>query len=119
MLVHRKGAMPAGAGVRGIIPGSMGTRSYHVTGKGCELALRSSAHGAGRLLSRHAARHRFNRRDLQRQMGNVWFDPRIADSLREESPKSYKDIRAVMRAQQELVSIDRTLAPILVYKGST
>jgi tRNA-splicing ligase RtcB len=118
MLVHRKGAMPANTGLPGIVPGSMGTTSYHVTGRGCELALRSSAHGAGRLLSRHAARQRFNRRDLQRQMQDVWFDPRAADSLREESPKSYKDIRAVMRAQEELVRIDRTMCPILVFKGT-
>jgi len=117
LLVHRKGAMPADAGIHGIVPGSMGTQSYHVTGKGCELALRSSAHGAGRLLSRHAARERFDRRDLQRQMKDVWFDPRIAGSLREESPKSYKDIRSVMRAQDELVKVERTLKPILVYKG--
>lgn len=118
VLVHRKGAMPADAGQAGIVPGSMGTLSYHVTGLGCELALRSSAHGAGRLLSRHAARERFDRRDLRRQMQNVWYDPRLADSLREESPKSYKDVRAVLRAQQELVRIERTLTPLLVYKGN-
>jgi tRNA-splicing ligase RtcB len=118
VLVHRKGAMPADAGQAGIVPGSMGTFSYHVTGKGCDLALRSSAHGAGRLLSRHAARERYNRRDLQRQMQEVWFDPRIADGLREESPKSYKDIRSVMKAQEELVEIERVLKPVLVYKGS-
>jgi tRNA-splicing ligase RtcB len=117
MLVHRKGAMPASLGQAGVIPGSMGTLSYHVTGRGCALALRSSAHGAGRLLSRHAARERFNRRDLQRQMQDVWFDPRIADALREESPKSYKDVRSVMRAQEELVRVDRMLKPVLVYKG--
>jgi len=118
MLVHRKGAMPAFAGQAGIVPGSMGTFSYHVTGKGCKMALRSSAHGAGRLLSRHAARERFNRRDLQGQMQEVWFDPRITDAMREESPKSYKDVRAVLRAQKELVEIDRVLKPVLVYKGS-
>jgi tRNA-splicing ligase RtcB len=117
MLVHRKGAMPAGSGQAGVDPGSMGTCSYHVTGKGCELSLRSSAHGAGRLLSRHAARERFNRKDLSRQMEKVWFDPRLADSLREESPKSYKDVRAVLRAQEELVSIERIVKPMLVYKG--
>jgi tRNA-splicing ligase RtcB len=118
VLVHRKGAMPADAGLPGIVPGSMGTLSYHVAGKGCELALRSSAHGAGRLLSRHAARQRFDLKDLQRQMGDVWFDPRIAASLREESPKSYKDVRSVIRAQDQLTQVTRTLHPLLVYKGS-
>jgi tRNA-splicing ligase RtcB len=111
LLVHRKGAMPAGNGVAGVVPRSMGTFSYHVTGRGHPLSLESSAHGAGRLLSRNAARKRFARGDLFQQMKNIWFDPRQADSLREESPKSYKDIRSVMRAQADLVRIDRTLRP--------
>jgi tRNA-splicing ligase RtcB len=117
LLVHRKGAMPADDGSPGVIPGSMGTLSYHVEGRGCADALRSSAHGAGRLLSRQAARERFNRTDLRQQMQGVWFDPRLSGSLLEESPKSYKDVRAVMRAQSELVKIVRTLRPLLVYKG--
>ena len=116
--VHRKGAMPAELGTAGIIPGSMGTQSYHVTGRGCALSLNSSAHGAGRLFSRKTARERFDRRDLQQQMSDVWFDPRIADALREEAPKSYKDVRSVMKAQHELVRLDRILKPLLVYKGS-
>jgi tRNA-splicing ligase RtcB len=118
LLVHRKGAMPADAGLAGVVPGSMGTCSYHVEGRGCAGSLRSSAHGAGRLLSRGAARERFTRQDLRRQMTDVWFDPRLAESLREESPKSYKDVRAVMRAQGELVKVVRTLRPVMVYKGT-
>jgi tRNA-splicing ligase RtcB len=117
LLVHRKGAMPADAGLAGVVPGSMGSMSYHVEGRGCAESLRSSAHGAGRLLSRGAARERFTRQDLRRQMGSVWFDPRISEALREESPKSYKDVRSVMRAQQDLVRVVRTLRPVLVYKG--
>ncbi len=117
VFVHRKGAMPADAGLAGVIPGSMGTQSYHVEGRGCPDALRSSAHGAGRLLSRHAARERFHRTDLRQQMQGVWFDPRLHDALREESPQAYKDIRSVMRAQVELVKVTRTLRPLLVYKG--
>jgi tRNA-splicing ligase RtcB len=117
LLVHRKGAMPAGAGLAGVVPGSMGTTSYHVEGRGCAESLRSSAHGAGRLLSRGAARERFTRQDLRRQMGDVWYDPRLAEALREESPRSYKDVRSVMRAQAELVKVIRTLRPVLVYKG--
>jgi tRNA-splicing ligase RtcB len=117
LVVHRKGAMPADADRPGVIPGSMGTLSYHVIGKGCEAALRSSAHGAGRRFSRTAARERFTRTDLRRQMQQVWFDPRLSDALRDESPGSYKDVRQVMTAQAELVSITRTLRPMLVYKG--
>jgi tRNA-splicing ligase RtcB len=117
LLVHRKGAMPAEDGQPGVVPGSMGTLSYHVKGRGCAAALNSSAHGAGRLLSRGAAKDRFTRRDLRQQMGEVWFDPRMSQSLREEAPKSYKDVRAVMRAQGELVKVVRTLRPVMVYKG--
>ena len=117
LLVHRKGAMPADAGLAGVVPGSMGSLSYHVEGRGCAESLKSSAHGAGRLVSRAAARERFTRADLRRQMGPVWFDPRLTEALREESPKSYKDVRSVMRAQGELVKVVRTLTPVVVYKG--
>ncbi|HZK82768.1 MAG TPA: RtcB family protein [Humisphaera sp.] len=116
-LVHRKGAMPAERGSFGVVPGSMGTLSYHVEGRGCPESLMSSAHGAGRLFSRHAARERFGRADLRRQMHGVWFDPRLSEALREESPKSYKDVRSVMRAQDDLVKVTRILRPLLVYKG--
>jgi tRNA-splicing ligase RtcB len=115
--VHRKGAMPAAAGLAGVVPGSMGTQSYHVIGRGCECAMRSSAHGAGRAMSRDAARRRFDVKDLARQMQGVWFDPRAADRLRDESPRAYKDIGAVLRAQHELVRVIRTLRPVLVYKS--
>ncbi len=117
VFVHRKGAMPADAGLPGVVPGSMGTASYHVVGRGCEASLRTSAHGAGRAFSRSAARDRFAKADLRRQMDGVWFDPRLADALREESPRAYKDVRAVVRAQGELVDVVRTLRPVLVYKG--
>jgi tRNA-splicing ligase RtcB len=117
LLIHRKGAMPAEIESFGVVPGSMGTLSFHVEGRGCAESLLSSAHGAGRLLSRHAARERFNRADLRQQMQGVWFDPRLCEALREESPKSYKDVQVVMRAQRELVKIARTLRPLLVYKG--
>ena len=114
--VHRKGAMPAAAGVPGVVPGSMGTATYHVVGRGCADALDSGAHGAGRAYSRAAARDRFARSDVRQQLRHVWFDPRLTDSLREEVPKAYKDVRAVMRAQAELVDVTRTLRPRLVYK---
>jgi tRNA-splicing ligase RtcB len=117
LYVHRKGAMPADLESFGVAPGSMGTVSFHVEGRGCAESLRSSAHGAGRMFSRRVARERFSRADLRRQMEGVWFDPRMSENLREESPKAYKDVQAVMRAQRELVKITRTLKPVLVYKG--
>ena len=116
--VHRKGAMPASAGVAGVLPGSMGTMSFHVEGRGCAAALRSSAHGAGRAMSRNVARRTVTARDVTRQMAGVWFDPRLTDALREESPRAYKDIRAVLRAQHDLVRVTRTLRPVMVYKGA-
>ena len=115
--VHRKGAMPAAAGAVGVLPGSMGTATYHVVGRGCSAALDSSAHGAGRAYSRAAARDRFAKSDVRQQLRDVWFDPRLTDALREELPKAYKDVRAVLRAQADLVDVTRTLRPVLVYKG--
>lgn len=115
--VHRKGALHAMADVPGIIPGSMGTSSYHVTGRGCEHALRSSSHGAGRALSRGEAKQRISQRQLEREMEGVWYDPRLANELRDEAPSAYKDIGAVMRAQRDLIRIERRLRPILSFKG--
>ena len=115
--VHRKGAMPARCGQTGVLPGSMGTLSFHVEGRGCEEALCSSAHGAGRALSRTAARSKVTQREFQRQMQGIWYDYRLADKLRDEAPVAYKDIRAVLRAQKELVKVTRTLRPVLNYKG--
>ena len=115
--VHRKGAMSAQQGEPGVLPGSMGTSSFHVEGRGCKEALCSSAHGAGRALSRGVARSRFTDRDLQRQMEGVWYDYRLTNKLRDEAPAAYKDIRAVLKAQRELVKVNRTLKPMLSYKG--
>jgi tRNA-splicing ligase RtcB len=116
--VHRKGAMPAWPDQAGVLPGSMGSLSYHVIGRGCPGALCSSAHGAGRILSRTQARRSITSRELQRQMGDVWYDWRQSDLLRDEAPGAYKDIRAVARAQRELVKVIRVLRPVLNYKGA-
>lgn len=115
--VHRKGAISARADEPGIIPGSMGTFSFHVRGRGHEAALQSSSHGAGRLFSRTQALRTIRRADFERQMKSVWFNHRLADKLRDEAPSAYKDIQAVMRAQRELTCIVRRLRPVLCYKG--
>lgn len=115
--IHRKGAMAAAAGQPGVIPGAMGSISYHVTGRGSDDALNSCSHGAGRVMSRSEARRRISRRDFERQVGNLWFDERRANDLREEAPGAYKDLRTVMKAQADLVRIDRRLRGILTYKG--
>ena len=115
--VHRKGAMPAWSGQAGVLPGSMGSLSYHVVGRGCVDALCSSAHGAGRILSRTEARRSISARELRSQMGRVWYDFRQSERLRDEAPGAYKDIQAVARAQGELVKVVRVLRPVLNYKG--
>ena len=116
--VHRKGAMALQAGELGVLPGSMGTLSFHVEGRGCEEALNSSAHGAGRAMSRSEATRKVSRAELQRQMRGVWYDWRLADAIRDEAPSAYKDIRAVLKDQRDLVKARRTLRPLLNYKGT-
>lgn len=115
--VHRKGAMRARLGESGVLPGSMGSLSFHVEGRGHEEALCSSAHGAGRALSRTAARGQVTEREFRRQMAGIWYDSRKTEKLRDEAPSAYKDIRAVLRAQKEMVKVIRTLRPVLNYKG--
>ncbi len=116
--VHRKGAAPAAHGEPGIIPGSMGAESFHVVGRGCSAALASSSHGAGRVMARGDARRLISRRRLEREMEGVWFDHRLAARLVDEAPSAYKDIGEVMRAQADLVRIERRLRPLISYKGA-
>lgn len=116
--VHRKGALSARQGELGIIPGSMGSVSHHTVGRGLPAALCSSSHGAGRALARGLARRAIGVADLERQVAGVWFDRRLADALRDEAPAAYKDIGRVMRAQHELTRVERTLRPLLSYKGA-
>lgn len=116
--VHRKGAISATTGELGIIPGSMGSSSFHVTGRGEPESLCSSSHGAGRVMSRSDARRTISAKTLSEQMRGVWFDNRLVRRLRDEAPSAYKDIGAVMRAQRKLTRIVRALDPVLVYKGA-
>jgi tRNA-splicing ligase RtcB len=115
--VHRKGVISARSGEPGLVPGSMGTASYHVEGRGCEASLCSSSHGAGRAMSRGLARRRISVKALEKQMKHVWFDQRQARRLVDEAPSAYKDINAVMRAQSGLTRIVRKLTPVLSFKG--
>jgi tRNA-splicing ligase RtcB len=115
--VHRKGASSAHAGEAGVIPGSMGSASFHVEGRGCAMALGSSSHGAGRRLPRGEAMRAITSRDVERSLASVFFERELAGRLRDEAPAAYKDIGAVMRAQRDLVRIVRRLRPVLAYKG--
>lgn len=116
--VHRKGAMHLPEGAIGVLPGSMGTATFHVEGRGHAASLCSSAHGAGRRRSRAEARRTIPVKRLVAELSGVWFDHRIASDLREEAPSAYKDVTAVLRAERDLVRVVRRLAPVLVYKAA-
>ncbi len=113
--VTRKGAIRAGKGEYGIIPGSMGARSYIVQGKGNADALCSCAHGAGRKMSRSEAKRRFKREDLIAQTRGV--ECRKDKGVIDEAPAAYKDIDAVMANQQDLVEVVHTLKQVVCVKG--
>lgn len=115
--ITRKGAIRAEEGDLGIIPGSMGARTYIVRGKGNALAYRSCAHGAGRRMSRTQARKQIPLEELRKEMaGKVWNSER-ARHLLDESPRAYKDIAQVMRDQDDLVEVLHELEQIVNYKG--
>lgn len=116
--VTRKGAIKAYHGDRGIIPGSMGSDTYIVSGKGVSEAWCSCSHGAGRLLSRTKARAEVSPEDLTSQMSGVkvWNNDRAA-SLCDESPLAYKPIQQVMADQEDLVTVDDRLYQVFNYKG--
>ncbi len=113
--ITRKGAVSARDGELGIIPGSMGTKSYIVRGKGHAAAYHSCSHGAGRRMSRTEAKRRFSRDDLVAQTSGV--ECRKDAGVIDELPGAYKDVDAVMAAQTDLVEVVHTLKQVLCVKG--
>jgi tRNA-splicing ligase RtcB len=113
--VTRKGAIRARAGDLGIIPGSMGARSYIVRGLGNPESFMSSAHGAGRRMSRNAAEKQFTETDLARQTEGVIC--RKDRGVIDEIPGAYKDINAVMENQKDLTETLHTLKQVVCVKG--
>ena len=113
--VTRKGAIRAGAGELGIIPGSMGARSYIVRGKGSADSFHSCAHGAGRKMSRNAAQKCFTIKDLETQTEGVIC--RKDKGVIDEIPGAYKSIDEVMANQTDLVDVVHTLKQVLCVKG--
>lgn len=111
----RKGAIQADEGRPGLIPGSMGTTSYVVVGKGNKLSLNSSPHGAGRNYSRTAARKTFTIEQLRDAMQGIEY--RDTDAFLDEIPQAYKDINVVMGDSADLVEIKHTLHQIVNVKG--
>ncbi|HLL17317.1 MAG TPA: RtcB family protein [Rubrivivax sp.] len=113
--VTRKGAVSAKAGQLGIIPGSMGARSYIVRGKGNTDSFHSCSHGAGRVMSRGEAKRRFTLADHRAATAGV--ECRKDQDVIDETPAAYKDIDAVMKAQTELVDVVHTLKQVVCVKG--
>lgn len=115
VLVTRKGAVRAAEGVMGIIPGSMGAKSFIVRGKGNAESFCSCSHGAGRVMSRAEAKRRFTVED--HAAATLGVECRKDAEVIDETPKAYKDIDAVMAAQADLVEIVHTLRQIVCVKG--
>lgn len=112
VIVHRKGATPAGEGVLGIIPGSMAAPGYLVSGKGSPASLHSASHGAGRVMSRTEARRNITWHDMRRRVEAA--DVTLLSAGVDESPGVYKDIAQVMRAQADLVDTLARFDPRIV-----
>lgn len=115
LIVTRKGAIRAGLGDRGIIPGSMGTGSYIVRGLGNEASYCSASHGAGRRMSRNAARRQFTADDLAAQTAGI--ECRKDSGVVDEIPAAYKDIDSVIADQADLVEVVARLQTLLCIKG--
>ncbi|MEU9666659.1 RtcB family protein [Streptomyces bobili] len=115
LLVTRKGAIRAGSGEYGIIPGSMGTSSYIVKGLGNEKAFNSASHGAGRRMSRSAAKRRFTTKDLEEQTRGV--ECRKDSGVVDEIPGAYKPIEQVIDQQRDLVEVVAKLKQFICVKG--
>ena len=113
--LSRKGAINAAEGVPGLIPGSMGSRSYVVVGRGEPMSLCSAPHGAGRALSRTKARKTFTRAQLRTAMEGIEY--RDTDAFLDEIPAAYKDIDVVMNDAKDLVEVTHVLRQIVNVKG--
>ncbi|WP_426172348.1 RtcB family protein [Pseudoduganella sp. R-31] len=115
VLVTRKGAVSAREGELGIIPGSMGAKSFIVRGRGNPESFNSCSHGAGRTMSRNEAKRRFSLEDQVKATEGV--ECRKDEGVIDEIPMAYKDIEAVMKAQEELVEVVHTLKQVVCVKG--
>ncbi len=112
LVIHRKGATPAGEGDIGIIPGTMASPAYIVAGKGNKDSLHSAAHGAGRLMSRNLAKKTYTESQLKRYLDEQGVE--LLGGGIDESPFVYKDIHEVMKHQHELVEVLGLFHPKIV-----
>lgn len=112
IIIHRKGATPAGIGDIGIIPGTMASPAFIVAGKGNEDSMNSAAHGAGRLMSRNAAKQTFTESQMKKYLFEQGVE--LIGGGTDESPLAYKDIREVMKSQKDLVEVLGVFHPRIV-----
>ncbi len=115
--LSRKGAIDASPDVMGIVPGSMGAATYIVRGKGNEDSYNSAPHGAGRMLSRGAAKRQLDLEEFKAQMTDRVWDDRNAKALLDEAPLAYKPIETVMEDSKDLVETVTVLKAFINYKG--
>ena len=116
ILVSRKGAIEARAGQLGLIPGSMGTRSYVVRGKGNPASFNTAPHGAGRRMSRNQARKTFTMDDFDRELAGI--EVNRSEAFLDELPGAYKDVDLVMEQSKDLVEVIHTFRQIVNVKGA-
>ena len=112
LVVHRKGATPAGRGVLGVIPGSMAAPGFVVRGRGVDLSLHSASHGAGRRMSRTQAENTFRWNHFKQRFADLGIT--LLSAGIDEAPDAYKDIHAVMKQQQDLVDVIARFDPKIV-----
>ena len=115
VVVHRKGATSARTDELGIIPGSMGTPSYIVRGLGNPDSFNSCSHGAGRAMGRKQAKRTLNTNDFAQAVAQTYSSPSLA--YIDEAPQAYKNIDLVVNAQDDLVTIERKLKPVITLKS--
>src|SRR5690606_24008647 len=112
LIVHRKGATPAGKGVLGIIPGSMTSPGFIVRGKGDPFSINSASHGAGRVMSRTKAKQTLSKKEVEKHLRKAGIE--LMGSGIDEAPMVYKDIHQVMAHQQDLVEVIGVFNPKIV-----
>ncbi len=115
LYIHRKGAIRVKKGEKGIVPGSMGTSSYIVEGKGNEFSFCTCSHGAGRVMSRGDAFRRITNKDFKDSMRGIIFENNM--DIKDEAPQAYKDINTVIRGQKDIIKILYKLKPLISIKG--
>ena len=113
--IHRKGATPSEKGERGVIPGNMRDGSFLVVGRGAKEFIKSSSHGAGRVMSKTRAKQEVQMEDFKRTMNGITAS--VVEGTKDESPMAYKNVFEVLKAQKKSIRVVKQLKPIINWKG--